>query len=772
MDSMAIPSRTSHAHRSFRLIVAALLAVTALAGGLVVRSQNAVATTAEAPCSPRFSFLPSFLTINNRSASTADVYFVDSSCTLVRQFSLSANQSRTVSSRIGYRYLVFAAGTSTRLADKTTWFLFDSVTINRSATNRPPVVALTAPFNGINIPRGGSVAFTATASDPDGSVSKVEFLRNGTVVSTDTSSPYNASMTFATAGSYRINARATDNAGTTTTSADWIVVATTGTVPTTTTAATTTTVAATTTTRPATTTTTVVTTTTVAATTTTRPATTTTLAATTTTAAPATTTTTPPPPPPGTATILVLYDTTSANAGDGQTTAAIAATMAGHFGTVTTKPVGSYVAGDIGRYNQTIYIGTTFDEPLPAALLADAANPARPLLWANYNIWQVVNATSGFATRFGFVPESFGSQAVSAIRYRGVDLPRTAADQGLMGYTISNPTLATVVAQGVTPTGTIPWGIRSGNLTYIGENPFSFLAEGNRYLAFADILFDTLAPATPTRNRALVRLEDVNPTSDPVALRSYADYLSSRNVPFSVAVIPEYRDPILTPGSAPIRLQDRPDVVAALQYMQSKGGTLIMHGYTHQLGNTANPFNGRTATDYEFMAMTSDAGGNPIAVGPPAGDSVAWALDRMNTGLGLFTAAGLPAPTIFEFPHYIGSLNSYRAAAQRFSTRYERITYYPGVLGGTPNYTATNGALLPYTGRDVFGSKIIPENLGYVITGVTTPQTILANAARTKVVRDSVASFFYHPYLPLADLQTIVSGLQAQGWTFVAPTTL
>ena len=306
MDSMAIPSRTSHAHRSFRLIVAALLAVTALAGGLVVRSQTAVATTAEAPCSPRFSFLPSFLTINNRSASTADVYFVDSSCTLVRQFSLSANQSRTVSSRIGYRYLVFAAGTSTRLADKTTWFLFDSVTINRSATNRPPVVALTAPFNGINIPRGGSVAFTATASDPDGSVSKVEFLRNGTVVSTDTSSPYNASMTFATAGSYRINARATDNAGTTTTSADWIVVATTGTVPTTTTAATTTTVAATTTTRPATTT----------------------LAATTTTAAPATTTTTPPPPPPGTATILVLYDTTSANAGDGQTTAAIAATMA------------------------------------------------------------------------------------------------------------------------------------------------------------------------------------------------------------------------------------------------------------------------------------------------------------------------------------------------------------------------------------------------------------------------------------------------------------
>ena len=35
------------------------------------------------------------------------------------------------------------------------------------------------------------------------------------------------------------------------------------------------------------------------------------------------------------------------------------------------------------------------------------------------------------------------------------------------------------------------------------------------------------------------------------------------------------------------------------------------------------------------------------------------------------------------------------------------------------------------------------------------------------MVRDSVASFFYHPYLPIADLQTIVSGMQAQGWTFV-----
>ncbi|MEZ5257407.1 MAG: DUF2334 domain-containing protein [Ilumatobacteraceae bacterium] len=154
------------------------------------------------------------------------------------------------------------------------------------------------------------------------------------------------------------------------------------------------------------------------------------------------------------------------------------------------------------------------------------------------------------------------------------------------------------------------------------------------------------------------------------------------------------------------------------------------------------------------------------------GDSTAWALGRFDAGLANFAAAGLGRPTIFEFPHYAASVTDYAASAQRFSARYERITYFQGSLGGTENYGNFNAGVTPYVGTDVWGVKIIPENLGYVITGIRSPADIVADAGRMKAVRDSVASFFYHPYLGVAGLQTVVEGMQRQGWTFVAPTSL
>ena len=60
-----------------------------------------------------------------------------------------------------------------------------------------------------------------------------------------------------------------------------------------------------------------------------------------------------------------------------------------------------------------------------------------------------------------------------------------------------------------------PWAIRSSNLTYVGEVPFSYISETDRYVAFSDLLFPALDPAAPPSHLALVRLEDVNGTSSP-----------------------------------------------------------------------------------------------------------------------------------------------------------------------------------------------------------------------------------------------------------------
>jgi hypothetical protein len=89
--------------------------------------------------------------------------------------------------------------------------------------NPPPTVSLTSPLNGAAVLPGQSVALTATAADMAtggqvGSVSQVEFLYGTTVISTVTTSPYSATWTPASAGTYLLTARATDSEGAVTTS--------------------------------------------------------------------------------------------------------------------------------------------------------------------------------------------------------------------------------------------------------------------------------------------------------------------------------------------------------------------------------------------------------------------------------------------------------------------------------------------------------------------------------------------------------------------------
>jgi len=92
-----------------------------------------------------------------------------------------------------------------------------SVTVN-SATNQAPSVTLTAPASGASFSAGANITLQATASDSDGTVSRVEFYRGSTLIGSDTTSPYAAVWSSAAAGSYSLSARAVDDDGATRTS--------------------------------------------------------------------------------------------------------------------------------------------------------------------------------------------------------------------------------------------------------------------------------------------------------------------------------------------------------------------------------------------------------------------------------------------------------------------------------------------------------------------------------------------------------------------------
>ena len=482
----------------------------------------------------------------------------------------------------------------------------------------------------------------------------------------------------------------------------------------------------------------------------------------------------------GTAKTLILYDTTGDYGWMGEVYATQTANLSSHFGSWTAAPVANYKAGDLSAFTALIYLGSTYDEPLPAAFLADVSATTKPVTWVFGNIWQLSARTPDFAASRGFTSGAFDFAAVAEVGYKGRKLTRDTTDRsGIMNLSISDPAKVKTLATAVRPDGSsFPWAVQSGNLTYVGEMPFAYVTHDDRYLAFADLLFDSLAPATPTRRRALARIEDVGPDSDPAELRAITDYLYAQKVPFSVAVYPRYRDPKGVQNNGKPQdytLVQKPKVVAALKYMQQRGGTLLMHGYTHQFGNVANPYDGESANDFEFYSAHVDANNSVIYDGPVPGDSAAWAASRISAAGLTFALAGLGVPSIFEFPHYAGSAVDYQAVNSAMGKRYDRGLYFPGVLTGAKfDYTRQFGQFFPYTVRDVYGSVVIPENIGnvepeaYNNHAARLPADLLASADRNLVVRDGVASFFYHPYLGTDHLKDLVTGIKAQGYTFVS----
>ena len=82
-----------------------------------------------------------------------------------------------------------------------------------AAANQPPTVSLTAPANGANYTAPANISLAASASDGDGTITKVEFYNGTTLLNTDTTTPYSYGWSNVAAGTYGVRAVAYDSAG-------------------------------------------------------------------------------------------------------------------------------------------------------------------------------------------------------------------------------------------------------------------------------------------------------------------------------------------------------------------------------------------------------------------------------------------------------------------------------------------------------------------------------------------------------------------------------
>ncbi len=85
--------------------------------------------------------------------------------------------------------------------------------------NALPLVSITSPANNASFLPGNSIPIVASATDSDGTITKVEFFNGATKLGEDLTSPYEFTLANATAGTYTLTSRATDDFGSTATSA-------------------------------------------------------------------------------------------------------------------------------------------------------------------------------------------------------------------------------------------------------------------------------------------------------------------------------------------------------------------------------------------------------------------------------------------------------------------------------------------------------------------------------------------------------------------------
>ncbi len=495
---------------------------------------------------------------------------------------------------------------------------------------------------------------------------------------------------------------------------------------------------------------------------------------------------------------LVLYDWS----GDPHTarrarlSAIMIRNLLGHFNLeVHLHRVNDYEAGQMEGYDATIYVGEIFDNPLPSAFLRDASRTENTLIWMQYNLHQLEQFRAGSVRARGLILEGSGDEVVASgaqvrpafydtVFYRGLPFVKFFAPATDEHHALYDPAMVpvyataetqTLVEIGNSQTGEVrPYITRQRNFWFVAEIPLSFTGARDRYLVFADILHDMLGLSHDATHQAMVRIEDLHAQVGLQGFHRLTGLLERYDVPYSLAVIPEFRE-VRADGtvlSVPVDSAPATQFREAMADAVDQGAQVIMHGVTHQYADRPNPDRGTSGEDFEFWDAAND--------GPVEDNSIEWAMRRTQRGYDTMVRAGF-RPTIFETPHYLGSPNASLGARLVFPYTYQRVAYY-GADDLNPFAEVLRDEyeiqFFPYMiYQDHYGQVVVPENLGNLqyTPPVQSADYLLRNAAYGLAVRDGVASLFVHsflfvPYMGVpaySDFTSVIEGISAMGYDWV-----
>lgn len=317
--------------------------------------------------------------------------------------------------------------------------------------------------------------------------------------------------------------------------------------------------------------------------------------------------------------------------------------------------------------------------------------------------------------------------------------------------------------RGWTGRGWIPLLVRNGTAYYLATSHLS----SDLFNVLSVKLTGFFGQPPPERHQAFIRLEDIHPASEAQLVAAVGHYLADRGIPFALVVIPVYTNPETLEQ---VHLRERPDLVAVLRELQRRGGSVVLHGYTHQYRSS------ETGEGFEFwdverntpIYFPADAVGEvkPLSAFASLAEYQAYmerlraferhyVRSRIERGVQELEALGL-TPLAFEAPHYTMSQQGYAVVSEYFD-------YILGQLQlGDRDWEFMFASTYPSRPSFLRGMTLIPENVGYYDVESPTPLAdMLDRMERLRSIQGAMISLFYHPYLGLDPLKPVIEAVEA-----------
>ena len=258
---------------------------------------------------------------------------------------------------------------------------------------------------------------------------------------------------------------------------------------------------------------------------------------------------------------------------------------------------------------------------------------------------------------------------------------------------------------------------------------------------FADVLNDFYELKEFDEESIYIRLEDIHAYTDTKKLREIGEYLYKENIPFMMALIPVYKS---DKYKDLVRMNEVPEFVETIKYLTTIGGSVVLHGYTHQ-------YTGESSGEgYEFW--------NGIDNRPLDVDMAQWVGERIPKALDECVSNRI-YPLLFEVPHYAISQDGYYEVGKYFST----------IIGHFQNSDLGFATTVyPFELYDTnYGVSIVPENLGYFDpSNPLTLEALRENMEVLDIVRGGLGGFFYHPYLGIENLKECIEIIKSYDVSF------